>query len=66
MGKFIDGQVLANEQVLAHGSWLMAEAGPGSGPAATGAGPGSSRCGGPAPPGAGPGPGPASPMSHEP
>ena len=25
MGKFIHGQILANGQVLAHGSWLMAE-----------------------------------------
>ena len=63
MGKFINGQALANGQVLAHCSWLMAEAGTGPGRAPGGAGPDGSRCGGPAPPGAGPGP--ASATSHE-
>ena len=66
MGKLINVQVLADGQVLAHGSWLMAEAGPGPGPAPGGAGPPHREPPGPAPPGAGSGPGPASAMSHEP
>ncbi len=75
MANLIKGEVFGNVQVhqifvtgkvLAHGSWLMAEAGSGPGPAPGGAGSGGSQCGAPPPSGAGPGPGPASAMSHEP
>ena len=61
--KFINGQVLANGQVPAHGSWLMAEAGPGLGPAPGGAGPPHREPPGPALSGAGPGS--ASAMNNE-
>ena len=67
MGKFINGQVLGNGQVLAHGSWLRLAQGRGLPQEALDLGsPGVGALRADSTPVAGPGPGPASAMSHEP